>query len=280
MPLGVKLRELRGFAFGPDGNLYVANAFHDYSQVLRFKGSLNANGQHDFIDVFVARDPQANPGLHHPFNLVFDREGDLFVTSQDSCLVSKFYGPSGKSGKPGAPAPIPVGITCLAGQCFQPGTFIPSAKQSTPGLTVVREAAFGPDGLLYVVDRDADGVHKYDSTSAKRVGSITAEGVIDKPIHLLFHPRDEVLLIGNRGRDSVAKHDLQTGTTTTFIHHQSGGLREPSGMAWGEDGYLYVASRGSKQILRYHESDGKPDKGPFISHLLDEPEFILHVAQK
>ncbi|HWK79850.1 MAG TPA: hypothetical protein VNP95_03745, partial [Thermomicrobiales bacterium] len=38
LPPGLALRELRGFAFGPGGDLYVANAWRNASQVLRFGG--------------------------------------------------------------------------------------------------------------------------------------------------------------------------------------------------------------------------------------------------
>src|ERR1700745_3276385 len=49
---GVNLRELRGFVFGPDQNLYVVNAYFEYSKVLKFKGALNKEGQHDFLERF------------------------------------------------------------------------------------------------------------------------------------------------------------------------------------------------------------------------------------
>ena len=69
---GVKLRELRGFMFGPDGNLYVVNAYFEYSEVLKFKGELNKDGQHDFAEVFVRRHADMNPGINHPFNVAFE----------------------------------------------------------------------------------------------------------------------------------------------------------------------------------------------------------------
>jgi hypothetical protein len=50
-------------------------------------------------------------------------------------------------------------------------------------------------------------------------------------------------------------------------------LENPSGLAFGDDGYFYVARRGSRQILRYRLSDGVPDLKPFIDQLDDEPEF-------
>jgi hypothetical protein len=54
-------------------------------------------------------------------------------------------------------------------------------------------------------------------------------------------------------------------------------LENPSGLAFGDDGYFYVASRGSRQILRYRLSDGVPDLKPFIDQLDDEPEFMERV---
>src|SRR4029077_12333576 len=61
LPKGVNLRELRGFVFGPDQNLYVVNAYFEYSEVLKFKGALNKEDQHDFLEVFVKRHPETNP---------------------------------------------------------------------------------------------------------------------------------------------------------------------------------------------------------------------------
>ena len=68
LPDDLDLRELRGFAFGPDGDLYVANAYKDASQVLRFAGKPGADGKHLFQKVY-SEQHKANPGLAHPFDL-------------------------------------------------------------------------------------------------------------------------------------------------------------------------------------------------------------------
>ena len=44
LPKKVDLRELRGFDLGPDGNLYVVNAFQNYSQVRDFMVSRKEAG--------------------------------------------------------------------------------------------------------------------------------------------------------------------------------------------------------------------------------------------
>jgi hypothetical protein len=59
-------------------NLYVVNAYFEYSQVLKFNGTLNENGQHDFAEVFVKRHAEVNPGIDHPFNVAFGAQPGVF----------------------------------------------------------------------------------------------------------------------------------------------------------------------------------------------------------
>jgi hypothetical protein len=49
-------------------------------------------------------------------------------------------------------------------------------------------------------------------------------------------------------------------------------------MAFGDDGSLYVASRNTKEILRYKAMDGRPSSKPFIKDLADNPEFLMLVG--
>ena len=96
--------------FGPDRNLYVVNAYFEYSEVLKFKGAPNQDGQHDFAEVFVKRHAEMNPGINHPFNVAFDSNGDLYVSSQNTSLVARYHGPAGKQGQPGLPMPFPQSL--------------------------------------------------------------------------------------------------------------------------------------------------------------------------
>jgi hypothetical protein len=274
LPPTVELRELRGHCFGPDRDLYVANAFQDFSEILRFHGERDQRGKHAFRDVFVQSDAVRNPGLSHPFNIVFDARGDLYVTSQNTNLTLRYHGPKSTAGQPGTPMPLPPSLAQLKDQKFNPGTFCASAKEVQHGLKVVREAIF-VQSRLYVADRDGDCVRKHDSETGAYLGKIAAPDLIDKPIHLAVH--GGTLYIGNRGNESVVKCDLRREQVTLFIQPQAGGLKNPSGLAFGDDGYFYVASRGSRQILRYRLSDGVPDLKPFIDQLDDEPEFMERV---
>lgn len=271
LPKTVELRELRGFTIGPDRNLYVVNAFKDYSQILRFRGALNKQDQHDFSDVFVQHDATSNPGLVHPFNAAFDPQGNLCVTSQETSVALRYHGPKSRDATPGSPMEFPSALRGMPTGGLYPGTFCASAKQEPRGLVVVREAVFIA-GLLYVADRDADCVKKYDPISGEHKGEIVAKGLIDKPIHLAVSGSD--LYIGSRGNESVSKCNLQTGAVTPFIQPRAGGLKNPAGMAFGNDGFLHIASRGSRQVLRYRIDGALPDKKPFIDDLKDDPEFI------
>ena len=274
LPEDLELRELRGHTFGPDGDLYVANAFKEFSQIIRFHGARDRRGKHAFREVFVRNDPIANPGLSHPFSITFDRRGDLYVTSQNTSLTLRYHGPNSPAGQPGSPMLLPQSLANLKGRKSLPGTFCASASDMAHGLTVVREAAFA-GGFLWVVDRDADCVRKYDPATGAYLDAIRARDLIDKPIHLAVDR--STLYIGNRGNESVVKCDLLTEEVTPFIRPKSGGLKNPSGLAIGGDGWFYAGSRGSRQILRYRLSDGSPDARPFIDDLKDEPEFIERV---
>lgn len=277
LPAEVDLRELRGFTFGPDGDLYVANAYKEASQILRFKGKLDDHAQHRLREVFVTADATHNPGLSHPFSVTFDTHGDLFVTSQNTSLVLRYHGPQSKAGRPGAPMPLPSALADLPGAKFSPGTFCAAAAQVVHGLQVVREAAFA-GGRLYVVDRDADAVKKFDPKTGAYLGEIIAKELIDKPIQIAAH--GGVLYIGNRGNESVVQCDLASERVTTFIQPKAGGLRNPAGLALGHDGYLYVASRTAHEILRFRCADGRPDERPFIDYLDDEPAFVELIERR
>src|SRR5207248_69691 len=276
LPEGVKLRELRGFAFGPDKDLYVVNAYFEYSEVVRFRGPLNKDGQHDFAGVFVKRHAEMNPGIDHPFNVAFDSEGDLYVSSQNTNLVARYHGPASKIGRPGMPMPLPEGLDLEIKP--PPGTFVPSAKLASNGLQDVRAVIFAPNNNLYVADRTADCVRIYEGRTGRHLRNLVSRSdQLDKPIHLLLSPDGRYLLVGSGGNDSILRHDLRQGATSVFVAPKSGGLNGPAGMAFGDDGFLYVASRNSKQILCYDAKDGRPSSKPFIKDLADNPEFLMLV---
>ena len=86
-PNAPTLNELRGLAIG-DGDLYVADANKSDSKVLRYRYS-GASPPFPFVDIFATS--AATAGLMHPYQPDFDDEGNLYVTSQHTYVVTKFY---------------------------------------------------------------------------------------------------------------------------------------------------------------------------------------------
>ena len=277
LPHAVALRELRGFAFGPDGDLYVANAWQGQSQVLRFRGERNARGRHDFREVFTEHQ-STNPGLAHPFHVAFGPDRNLYIPSQDTNVVGRYHGPHATSDRPGSPMAHPPALAQHQGKALLPGTFVPAAKQVKTGLHAVRHVLFANDGLLYVCDREANAVHAYDSDSGV-LRRTYQHAHLSAPVHLLAWPERSSLLVGSRDRDAVLRIDLSTGDVEICIPSGAGGLHGPAGMAWGPDGRLAVASRLGKEILTFKPDPNNPDPQGLVRELPDAPEFLLLVER-
>ena len=276
LPIDLELRELRGFAFGPDGDLYVANAYKDASQVLRFAGKTGPEGKHAFREVY-AEQHKTNPGLAHPFDVAFGPDGHLYVPSQDTNVVGRYYGPQANGGKPGEPMPHPDALRDVAAKHLLPGTFVPSQRHAPAGVRTVRRAIFGPDGDLYVADRDADSVKRDDGASGAFKREYRHQH-LSTPVHLAFRADDGALLAGSRDRHAIFAIDTGTGEMAHLVAPGAGGLLAPAGIAFGPDDKLYVCSRETKQILRYDATSGEPEPTPFIDRLEDFPEFISLVG--
>ncbi len=271
LPDDIELRELRDFTFGPDGRLYVVNAYKKYSQVLTFTGELGPSGQHDFIGVYVERNKETNAGLKHPFAAIFSTAGDVYVSSQDTNVVTRYD-------QSGQPMPLPPVLKPFPKNTFYPGTFAPSSDEISNGLEEVRDLVFGPSGDLLIADRDGNAVKRYDGKTGKRLADVatSTEGVLS-PDHLLLSP-GTTLYVGCEKTNSVLKVNLVTGDVETFIEEESGGLCGPAGMCFGDDGRFYIGSRKCYQVLRF-QPDGTPDPNPFLTDLGDQPEFVKLVPR-
>jgi hypothetical protein len=275
LPKEVDLRELRGFRFGPDGDLYVANAFRRYNQILRFRGRPNERGRHEFVEIFVQGDA-TNPAVAHPFDVFFGPEGHLYVPSQDRNLVARFVGPSATAASPGQPIPHPPALAGLPPGLLAPGTFVPSSEHVPHGLRAVRGALIGPKDQLYVADRDTNAIRVYHGVSGEHLRDLRSP-FLKGPVHLQLG-EDNALYVGSEENASVLRVDPHDGSFAIIVPKGAGGLDAPSGIALPGDGFLYVGSRLTNQVLRYRLSDGRPDNGVFITGLKDHPEFLLHVG--
>src|SRR5258708_18955485 len=134
---------------------------------------------------------------------------------------------------------------------------------------------FGPNNEMFVADRAADCVRIYEARTGRHLRNLGPQSdKLDRPIHLLLSPDGRYLLIGSGGKDSILRHDLRQGSTSVFVEPKSAGLDGPAGMAFGDDGFLYVASRNSKEILRFGGIEGPPPGKPVINTLAPTPSLL------
>jgi hypothetical protein len=294
------LQELRGFAVA-GSLLYVANAYHRYSQILVY--TADEDRDYRFKVVFASR--HTVNSLVHPYDLTFDPQGNCYASSQDTNVVTGLRATG--SALEVAPYlqqqyPPPAG--------FLAGTFVASASGDLPGIPspgiqpppevaapqgleaslaghAHRRVAHSVRGLLfhqgylYVADEPANAVKVYAGHTGELHGQI-AGGNLRSPDQLLLEATTGVLYIGSSDSDRVVSYDLAQGAPAgtvqprTFIH---GGVKHVSGMAFDPDGYFYAAERKAKRIKRF-PPDGRGSGKDFIAGLPDEPEFIRYVPRR
>jgi NHL repeat len=262
---------LRGMAFGPDGNFYVAqgvdkdhDARKDPSVIFQFSGTPAKDGTLKYLGRFVT--PDSSPGLSHPYQPVFSGGdlGDLYVSSQNANVVTAFYGP--KSASPGKPMPNSQFLRAKYQKgTFSPGTFVPafSAKEGVPAYTPVPT----DDGGLTFTKLPAAGL----------ANGLDVENAADKnsppPTHsvrgLAFDDRGNLYVA-----DEAAHRVTVFNTAGTLLGEIKGGvikgdpkfyqLRSPVALFFapklddkGKEvpgGTLYIGSAGNRSLFTYDVS--------------------------
>ena len=289
------LSELRGFAINGQA-LYVVNAYKKYSQILAYQAG--KNGSYSFKQIFASG--KSVNSILHPYDLTFDTQGNCYVSSQDSNVVTGLKGKdatlpvasflqqqypspdkflagtivaSSTGALPGVPAPPPPDVPAPQGLAVAY-----AGQTKTKVANSVRGVLFDA-GYLYVADEPGNAVKVYEAKTGKLNGEI-AGGNLSAPVQLLLNETTKVLYIGSTGNDSVVSYDLSQGAPAgtvapaTFI---DGKVKHISGMAFDASGYFYAAERTKKQINKFTSDGGYI--GPFIKNLPDDPEFILYVPK-
>jgi sugar lactone lactonase YvrE len=140
-----------GFAFGPDGRLYVTSEAND--RVARFDGTSGA-----FIDSLPVA-PVSSPNY-----VTVGPDGKLYVAGRFSSSVVRI--------DPGT------------------GAVTPFVSSGSGGLSSAGDLEFGPDGNLYVASINTDSVLRYHGTTGAFLGTFVAAGSggLSAPIGIAFSP--------------------------------------------------------------------------------------------
>ncbi|MFT7678886.1 MAG: hypothetical protein ACI8QC_002884 [Planctomycetota bacterium] len=227
-----------GSTIGPDGMLYLCSEGTD--QVLRFDPTTGA-----YVDVFIGDDPATtldeSGGLDTPSGIVFGPDGMAYVGDFEGDRILRYDGQGGAF----------MDVFVLSGDGSLNG---PDAG-----------FCFGPGGDLFVPSYWNKRIKRFDGSTGAFIENFL--GPIGSP---LLNPRmvrftdDGFAFAVSEGSDQVLRFDGTTGVfidvlvgddpTTTF--DESGGLDNPTAMAFGPDGMLYVTSGATNQVLRYTYPSG------------------------
>ena len=236
-----------GMAYGPDGNLYVANGISpSTNSVLRYDGLSGV-----FIDVFCS-------GLPGPLTqITFGPDHNVYVSAGPAHLVVRCDGtteePEPFAG-PGSPLDFAAGLTFGPDGNLYVGNWLGNQVLRYDGRTGayldafatvpiagsdgnVGGVAFGPDGDLYVtLINTGDDIWRFDGTTGASQGSFipATDPHPDGPVFMLFGPGN-ILYVSSRNANEVLRYNATTGA---FIDHfaTGGGLDSAAGIALPEPG--------------------------------------------
>ncbi|HKQ50713.1 MAG TPA: NHL repeat-containing protein [Phycisphaerae bacterium] len=212
---------VRAGLVGAPGDLYVAG--HVSNNVLQFDGVTG-----EFVAAFVG------DGLHVPRGIGFGPNGNLFVADSATDSIQEMDGATGQVVGPFA---------------------------AHPAIDQANQLLFSPEGYLFVsnVPSSAAGSHvaRMDSGTGAFLDTLGA-GLLFNPQGLLLTPDGHLLVANDGAYDNVLKFDGSTGAYLgEFVSTGSGGLDDPTGMAWGPNGNLFVASIQTDRVVEFDGLSGQ-----------------------
>jgi DNA-binding beta-propeller fold protein YncE len=221
---------------GPDGNVYVASS--GTNSVIRYTPS----GQ--LMGTFVTA---GSGGLSGPYGLAFGPDGNLYVDSTGTNNILEYNGSTG--------AFLSTFVTAGSG-----------------GLNDPRGMVFGQDGNLYVSSRGTQSVDRFQGPTGASPGSplpaagqsgaafvATGSGGLAGPLDLTFGPNGNLFVANGAPPSGVTNNNYGVlefngasgGFITTYVGSGSNGVTDPRGLAFDQDGRLYVADASTNAIHRF-----------------------------
>lgn len=171
------------------------------------------------------RDFLATSADARPYDIAFDRDGQLYVSDQMNRVLK--YSDQRK-------------------------VFEEFVSAENGGLNAPRGIAFGPDHHLYVANKNSHNVLKFDGTTGDFLGVFVSAGSagLDNPIGLAFG-EDGYLYVTSQKTNTVLRFDAVTGDfVDAAVSSGHGGMRAPRDLVFDGDDLL-VTGRLSNRVYRY-----------------------------
>jgi sugar lactone lactonase YvrE len=139
------------------------------------------------------------------------------------------------------------------------GKFVDNADVDAPRqLLFPRAAVFGSDGDLYVSGFDNNAIRRYNAFGGIKgtLANASNSPAFNEPTGLAT--RNGLIYVACAGLNQILRYDPTQPFADAFvdIFVNGGALNNLEGITFGPDGNLYVANRGSGQILRYNGQTG------------------------
>jgi DNA-binding beta-propeller fold protein YncE len=243
------LNQPKDLTMGPDGNVYVVSA--GTNSVI----SYTPTGQ--LIGTFVA---PGSGGLANPRAIAFGPDGNLYVSSITNNNILEYSGSTG-------------------------AFIITFVSAGTGGLNYPAGLVFGQDGNLYVSSTGTESIDRFQGPLGAAPGSplpatgqsgatfvASGSGGLASPGESTFGPNGNLFVSNAAPLPGVTNNNYGVlefnGTTgnfiTTYVAQGTGGLDIPRGLAFDQDGRLYVADWGTNAIHRF-DSQGNYMDDPVTS---------------
>ncbi len=251
------LKTPTGIAFDKKDNLYIAELQNERIRKVNIE---SGNAMTLVGTKSETESPNINYDLAGPFNVVFDQEGNLFVSIPEKSKIRRVDFSTGD-------------ITDAAGTdeigFSGDGKLATNARISNPtGLVIDKE------GSLYFSDTGNNRIRKINTKTGiittiagtgekglKKDGVLAIKSKLSNPLGLAIDKNGDLFYV-DRGTNRIRKINITTGIVTTIAGNGKSGfsgdhgqatdakLSDPTGIAFDELGNLYIVDRGNNRIRK------------------------------
>lgn len=256
-PHVVRLVSMAMGTFRGASALYVSDAC-DYDSYLMIYSDCGMDGTRDYLTDVIST--SMNPGANHINGISFDRDGDVYVSSQLTDNILRFYKDSF--------LPMPYPPSLEKKKHTYPGTFMQYGSLTTHTLDKagIRSIAIALD-FIWIADARLDGVSIVDMRS----GSLIRFLSIKAPVALHFDAEHHVVFVSTA---TTAAMDYDAPAVVVYAYDassfeltqtfRSSDIQHPSGLASYRN-ILYVSCRSLGNIISFNIHAGGSPIGSIVT---------------